>query len=137
VGLFSRLGYTRNDFTVLKADYSRGRVVKNTIYVVETSHERTSYLGDIHYWKNKSSKEKLDLLVLKLASKNQVEAVSYSGSPRHAQMLFSALGGFCGGDAKTSMYWGKGLTGDTTAVSLISQVEKVIFREPSGVYKKG
>lgn len=130
-------GYNENDFAVLEVDYSRGWLFKNAIYVVETSHERTSYLGDVHYWNNESRKDKLDLLILKVDLKGFVQDVSFSGTPRNAQILFATLGGFCGGDGQTSMYWGKDFHASTTIASLLEQLSQVLFRQASDIYEKG
>lgn len=130
-------GYTEDDFLASEREYSKGWIHNDALYVVETTRQHTSYLGDIHFWKKSGQGIKLDLLILKTASDNMVQDVSFSGSPSRARTLFAALGGFCGGDERISLYWGKDLNGTVSVESILGQVSDVLFRQASDIYEKG
>jgi len=102
-------GYKSDDFSTLEADYLRGRLIVEDLYLVETKFSRNSYLADLHLLRSGKTPERLDLLVAQVSSANKISEINFYGTPGRAKRLYQAIGGFSGGDESRSMYWGKTL----------------------------
>ncbi|MBI5409185.1 MAG: hypothetical protein HZA14_07455 [Nitrospirae bacterium] len=106
---FEAQGYGIDDFKALSEDYSKGYAHKGRCYVVETESRKTSFLSDMHFYEfydEETGRTRLDLLVFVTAGGRLVKA-GFSGAPRVAKAMYKMAGGYCGGDEKRSMYWGK------------------------------
>ncbi|MDI6809663.1 MAG: hypothetical protein QME66_11885 [Candidatus Eisenbacteria bacterium] len=125
-------GYIDTDFRRLEAEYELGQTRDNQLYVVQTSQPKTSYLADVHFWKNTERTQKLDLLILSTSNNAQVKKVSFTGRPAVARRLFEKLGGFCGGDECASMYWGKELPETPQLDELLKHVDEAVERKEGG-----
>lgn len=100
-------GYRPDDFSTLEADYLRGRLIVEDLYLVETGLSRNSYLADLHLLRSGKTPGRLDLLVAQVSSVNKIGEINFYGTPGRAKKLYEVIGGFSGGDEKISMYWGK------------------------------
>ena len=119
-------GLSDDDFDSLAGDYYKG-FQTDRLYVVHTGNPRNSYLSDLHFYENERRNEKLDLVVLLLgAGGKKVEKASFSGDPAMAKKLFENLGGFSGGDARVSMYWGKETQGIVSPRQMLDEIVRCL-----------
>lgn len=99
-------GYEEKDFGLMEKAYAEGKM-EGPVYVVRTTHDKTSYLSDIHIRHCPQRQTRRDLVVLNLDERGFCNKASFSGKPAIAKFLYEKLGGYDGGDEAYSMYWGK------------------------------
>lgn len=99
-------GYGPLDFQRLEEDYRKGYSAGD-VYVIETTSAKTAYLSDLHVFEGVKTGLTPNLAILLLDEGGMVKKASFSGNPILSKALFSGLGGYSGGDEKTSTYWGR------------------------------
>jgi hypothetical protein len=119
-------GYSVDDFRKLEVDYRNGSEYASGLFVVVTRHPRTSYLSDLHYLNYAGMHGQPDLLMFSEGEDGLINNASLSGRPDSARRLYQGIGGFCGGDEKISMYWGKEYPEKVEKDKLIAIIEKIL-----------
>ena len=100
----SAQGYRPEDLKRLSEIYKTGYVLKNH-YIIETEERKTACFADLLFLENEQDRAE-NLFVLVYEQKS-LRGITFYGNPRIAETLFKNMGGFCGGSAKHTMYWGK------------------------------
>ncbi|MFH1897522.1 MAG: hypothetical protein ABH886_04690 [Candidatus Desantisbacteria bacterium] len=102
----SAQGYKPEDFDSLAKDYFKGYIYNDRFFIIETMHNKTSYLADLHFLENEKRKVHLDLVVF-VMEQERIKEINFYGTPAMTLMLYNHFGGYCGGDENVSMFWGK------------------------------
>jgi len=113
--------FEEKDFELLEKTYAEGKM-EGHMYVVKTTHDKTSYLSDIHILNYPEWRSRPDLVVVNLDEQGRCVKVSFSGKPANAKVLHEKLKGYFGSDEAYSMYWGKTFDTPVDEKELLSSV---------------